>query len=72
MASQRLAELKEELTAIKSAKSALLTNGQSHSLTGSHAFTGISYKDLCNREGLITAEIVALNGGKSYTLPDFS
>jgi len=72
MASQRLEELKDELAAIKTAKTALLSNGQSHSLTGSHAFTGISYKDLCNRESFVMSEIVALNGAKSFTIPDFS
>jgi hypothetical protein len=72
MASQRLEQIKDELTAIRSAKLALLSNGQEHSLTGSHAFKGISYKDLCNRESFLTSELVALNGGQSFTLPDFS
>ena len=72
MASQRLEELKDELAAIKSAKLALMSNGQEHSLTGSHAFKGISYKELCNRESFIMSEIVALNGARSFTIPDFS
>ena len=72
MASQRVEQIKEELTAIRAGKLALLSNGQEHSLTGSHAFKGISYKDLCNRESFLTSELVALNGGQSYTIPDFS
>lgn len=68
----KITELKTELAAIKTAKLALLTNGQKHSLNGSHSFEGVSYSDLCRRESQIENALIYLNGGRAITLPDFS
>ena len=67
-----LTQYKAELTAIQTAKTALLTNGQEHSLNGSHSFKGIPYKELCRRETQLTNAIAALNGASSIVIPDFS
>jgi len=72
MAGQRLNQLKEELTSVREAISALYTNGQEHTLTGSHAFKGVSYEQLLRREREILSEIVSLSGGSQFTLPDYS
>jgi len=72
MAGQRLQQLKDELSDIRTAKSALLTNGQEHTLTGSHSFKGVSYDMLLRREREIMRDIVAISGGDAFTLPDFS
>jgi len=65
-------DYKAELTAVRAAKNALLTNGQEHSLNGSHTFKGVSWSQLVTRENQLLSALAALNGGKSYTIPDFS
>jgi hypothetical protein len=67
-----IADMKTELAAVKAAKTALLTNGQKHSLNGSHSFEGVSYSDLCRRERELTNTLLTLNGAKAVILPDFS
>ena len=67
-----VSDYQTELSAVRAAKTALLSNGQEHSLNGSHTFKGISYKDLCRREQQLLSALAMLNGSTSYTLPDFS
>ncbi len=61
-----------ELGEIRAAKKAMLSNGQEHSLNGSHSFKGIDYKDLVRREQQLLSALASLNGAPNYTLPDFS
>jgi hypothetical protein len=72
MANQHLTQLREDLEAVRSAKSALLSNGQEHTLNGSHSFKGISFSDLLKQEKRLENDIAALSGAKPLTLPDFN
>jgi len=67
-----ITDYKTELEQIRAAKTALLTNGQKHSLNGSHTFEGVTYKELVRREQQIINALTLLNGGKSYTVPNFA
>ena len=67
-----ISDYNTELGEIRAAKRALLSNGQEHSLNGSHSFKGVPYKELVRREQQLLSALASLNGGKSYTIPDFS
>jgi hypothetical protein len=67
-----ITDAQTELAQVRAAKTALYTNGQKHSLNGSHTFEGVTFKDLCKRERELTSLLLKLNGGQSSVLPDFS
>ena len=74
MASERLQELLNDLAEVRAAMKALRTNGQEHTLNGSHSFKGISYSDLRKEESSLRSQIIAINqgSGAGYTLPNFT
>ena len=67
-----ITELQAELALVKSAINAMYTNGQKHSLNGSHSFEGVDFKTLTRRKAAIESQLIMLNGGNNYTLPDYS
>ena len=67
-----ITDLNAELTAIRAAKTAMLTNGQKHSLVGSHSFEGVDYKTLVRQENVVMNKLAALNGETNQTIPNFS
>jgi hypothetical protein len=65
-------QILKELKDVKAAISALLTNGQEHSITGSHSFKGVNYGQLVRRRNALENRLAALNNGKPTVEPDFS
>lgn len=66
-----LAELETELTAIRTAKTAALTGGQSYSIAG-RSFSRVNYKDLVAREKELLFEIARMSSEGSTHIDDFS
>ena len=67
-----LQDLKKELAALEAARSELLSNGQEYSIVGSHSFKGVSFSEITKEINRIRGRILAMNGGRSCTVPDFS
>lgn len=67
-----ISKLRKQLEAVEAAISAILVNGQEHSLTGSHSFKGVEYSVLLRERKTLEAKIAAANGGSNVTIPDYS
>ena len=63
-------ECRVELEEIELELKAQRLNGQETNIIGSFSRKGVSYKTLSRRRNELIGTLAALNGGKSWTLPN--
>jgi hypothetical protein len=69
---KEISRLRTELEEVRAAIRRLHLNGQQRNITGSHGVSEVAYSNLVKRENYLLGKIVAMQGGRNVTTPDYS